>query len=454
MDLQARTAGARPIAPRDAHVLVVGAYSPLLDRLWAAGASTSWVCDPSAVEDNRGAGEHESVTVVGDGSVAGRVALAVQTGRALGVTHVVALDDASMLVAALAREALGVGGGEPSSVVRRVHDKAEFREALAAAAAVDPDAWRGVAIVRHARVRAPQDVLDFGETHGWPIVLKPASGTGSAGVTLGVTSTSALHAYADARRWCSPEADLLVEEQLDAPMVFTVDTLSHDGRHHVTAFGYELFAMPYPHVSVSGVPAPIEADQESAVVALVQRALTALGVSRGPAHTEVLVRSDGTAALIESQLRPGGELPEMTRAARDFDPFELWARQILGADPGPTIASAGPYPRSCAMIYATADQDGSLVEALGVEAARRLPGVEYVGVVVAPGSRTARVRRSSMAPIVVLTVGVDPEQALQRCLATLRPLRLRIRLDPPVPSVPAAGAGTATETAQVPSTVG
>ncbi len=420
----------RPATVREMHVLVIGAYSPLFDRLWAAGAQTSWLCDPAGVAAGRGAAEHLSVTVSRDRSVSGRSALAVQAALAGGATHVVATDDASMLVAALAREALEVGGGESSAVVRRVHDKAELRRVMARAVAADPVGWRRCAVVRHARVRSAQEAIAFGDACGWPIVLKPTSGTGSAGVSLDVTPGTAAqaHSRAAARTPENPDGEVLAEETLQG-VLLTVDTLTFRGVHTVTSVGFELTAAAAPVVTCAGTPAPIAAATREGVVDVVFRALTALGVRAGPAHSEVLLQPDGSVALVETQLRPGGDVPEATFAATGLDVYTSWIDLIRGAEPllaAPDVTSLDAAP--AVVVWGAPEVHGTCLEI------RSLPdtsadGLSMSRVMTQPPFRSRPVRDRGDSSVGILCRGRTVDEALGNALRLLGRVRHRVRLD-------------------------
>lgn len=406
------------------HVLVLGTFSDVVERLWAAGATTSLICDGQVLHRHKGVGEHGSVTVTDGATDEELVAIAAGVHRVAPLTHAVSYDDATMVAAALIREELGLTGGEASSVVRAVHDKDRYRRALSGLGTAVP----------HRVVGGVDDVLEFGRAHGWPLVVKPVSGSGSAGVTLNVGPDDVAGALAWALEPRQGQSTtVMVEEQVDGALI-TVDTFSHEGVHHVTSVGYELVTRPFPVVMATGVPAPLTEDLRDVIVDAVTTALTLLGVATGPAHHELLLRPDGRPALVETQLRPGGELPELTRASSGLDVYEVWTQQILGGDPTPLLVREPEQRRSAIMLYPGADLDGRLLDILHLDQARAAPGVVHLDGSMGSGPELRRVRTIGDCEIAMLVGDETPARVLRRALAAMGKVRFRVRPDVQLPA--------------------
>jgi biotin carboxylase len=409
------------------HVLILGIYSPVADRLWDADVATSLMCDRSLLHRERGLTEHRSLTVTDGAGVLEQVDLAARIHQVHPLTHAVGMDDASMYAAALIRDRLGLEGGNPPEVVDTVHDKQRYRATLTRA---------GLSQIQHAPAATVEDVVRFGDRHGWPVVVKPVQGSGSTGVTTDVTSETAQHAWtrATARSGDTPTGRAVVEQQARGHLV-TVDTFSHNGEHRVLMTGFELVGNPHPVIMCSGVPAPLTPEQHAKVGSTVTAALTALGVLTGPAHTEVLV--DGQDVfLVETQLRPGGDFPELTQAVTGLDAYQLWADQLLGGNPLPSIDRARPPERATAalVVYPSPDLHGELVEILNLEAAGQAAGVFHVQPNPTMAPRLAPVRTIADRSVALFATGETPARALRRALSGASRIRLRVRQDPHLPA--------------------
>lgn len=87
--------------------------------------------------------------------------------------HIVALNESDLDLAAVLRQELGVPGQTPEELLP-FRDKLVMAERLTAA---------GVAVPATAAAPDHRGVRSFAGEHGWPVLLKPARGTSSIGVT-------------------------------------------------------------------------------------------------------------------------------------------------------------------------------------------------------------------------------------------------------------------------------
>ena len=132
--------------------------------------------------------------------------------------RIVALSECDLLRAAELRERLGLPGQGVASA-RAFRDKAVMKRHARAA---------GLAVPDFAQVSTVHDLTDFAAAHGSPVVVKPADGSGSAGVCL-LEDVNAVRAWIGAARFsCDSPAGYLAEEFIDAPML-SADGLMTDG---------------------------------------------------------------------------------------------------------------------------------------------------------------------------------------------------------------------------------
>ncbi|MEU8773281.1 ATP-grasp domain-containing protein [Streptomyces sp. NPDC048606] len=118
-----------------------------------------------------------------------------------------------------------------------------------------------------------------------------------------------------------PITEILVEERLVGPE-FVVDSVSLDGE----AFVVDMFR--YEKETVDGNPvyramASVDVGEHPEVVAYVERALAALGIDNGPAHSELILTADGP-VLIETGARMHGGLgPKLVEASSSHSLIDL-----------------------------------------------------------------------------------------------------------------------------------
>ena len=294
----------------------------------------------------------------------------------------VSLFELGLLPAARINEALGLVG-ESVATVELLMDKWRMRRHLAA---------RGISPVASAVGRSAQDVREFVEAHGLPIIVKPIRESGSLAVFC-IRDRADVDAVAErfrsldgqfaAKDLSSADSfdEFLMEEYLDGPEV-SVETLSFDGRHVVVAVTDKECGGPgfveIGHSQPSGCPAGTLRE----ITQLVTEFLDAVELRNGPGHTEVKLTSRGP-RIIESHNRIGGDrIPDLTEIAYGVD----MERYAVGAGFGvlePLTAS--PEPRGGAAIRFLTPEPGRVVEVTGVDAVRADPAFVDLRLELEPG---------------------------------------------------------------------
>jgi len=296
---------------------------------------------------------------------------------------VLTLSDFGLLPAAQLNEAFDLDG-ESVETVELLLDKSRMRRHLAA---------KGISPVAAAVGRSTQDVREFVQAHGLPIVVKPTREGGSLAV-FHVRDQADADTVADRYRALADEEwnpgdlsfadtfdEFLMEEFLDGPEI-SVETLSFSGRHVVVALtDKELGGDAFAEVGMS-TPSGQPGETLREATRLVTDLLDAVGLYNGPAHTEVKLTSRGP-RIVESHNRiGGGGINDMTEAVYGVD----MERYALGAGLGvlePLTAS--PEPRGAAAHAAIMPEPGRVVEVTGVDAVRADPAFVDLNVRVKPG---------------------------------------------------------------------
>ncbi|HWM05402.1 MAG TPA: ATP-grasp domain-containing protein [Actinophytocola sp.] len=307
--------------------------------------------------------------------------------RALHEAHpfqaVVSLFELGLLPAARINEALGLGG-ESVATVELLLDKWRMRRHLAA---------KGISPVAAAVGRSAQDVRDFVQAHGLPIIVKPVRESGSLGVFC-IRDEADVDVVADRFRSLDDEQwslgdladadsfhEFLMEEFLDGPEI-SVETLSFDGRHVVVAVTDKECGGPGFVEIGHSQPSGISAETLSEVTRLVTEFLDAVGLCNGPGHTEVKLTARGP-RIVESHNRVGGgRINELTEIVYGVD----MERYALGARFGVVQPlAASPEPRGGAAVRVLTPAPGRVVAVTGVDAVRADPACVDLRLEVGPG---------------------------------------------------------------------
>jgi len=224
-----------------------------------------------------------------------------------------------VLTAARIREALGVPG-MPYDTVLGFRDKQRMKERVAAA---------GLRVPRSERVRTLDEARRAAERIGYPLILKPIAGAGSAD-TFRVDDAAQLeHALERMGHVREASCEEFVEGE-----EFTHDTLCVDG---VPVYENVAEYLPRPLIArterwISPILLTwrdLEQPRLRDGVRLGRKVLTALGMERGFTHMEWYRKADGEVVFGEIGCRPGGaRLVDQMNVGSDADLFVEWARAV------------------------------------------------------------------------------------------------------------------------------
>jgi biotin carboxylase len=187
----------------------------------------------------------------------------------------------------------------------------------------------GLRVPKSRRVRTETEVRAAAEEIGYPLILKPIDGAGSAD-TYRITSQKELDEVLPKMRGI-PEASC--EEYIEGEE-FTFDTVCIGGKP-----AYENVAsyLPKPlemrtQEWISPVIITVRDMQQARLqggIELGRKVLTALGMDDGFTHMEWYLTSKGEAVFGEIGARPGGAcLVDQMNYTNDVDLFREWARVV------------------------------------------------------------------------------------------------------------------------------
>ncbi|MDH6222900.1 ATP-grasp domain-containing protein [Streptomyces pseudovenezuelae] len=340
--------------------------------------------------------------------------------RRRGVGAVLTVNEYLTELAARLCAELGVPGNDPGRA-RAARDKAAMAEAFAAAG-----------------VRAPYTVLVRDKAGlrsaladprvGFPCVIKPLSGAGSAGVTV-VSGSAGAAAAADAARAAVGMYDVggnprVLVQAYAAGTEYSVESLTQDGATtHLAVTRKQVTGGPKRVETGHSLPVSLPPAVEAAVYQEVEAAIRAAGIRHSASHTEVIVGGDGRCAVIEIGARlAAGQIGVLIQHALGID---VWAALL-------DVALARPAaldPTACGYAtvrFVTSPRAGRLTSLCGFP--KTGPGVPFVrwraaigGTVDEPGANGHR-----LGSFVV--TGPDAAEVEGRADALLR--RVRIRVEP------------------------
>jgi biotin carboxylase len=324
--------------------------------------------------------------------------------------RVVTLMEFGLMPTAQVNEALGLDAVSVDTVSVTL-DKSRMRRRLAET---------GVSPVASAVGRSAQDVRDFVEANGLPIIVKPIRESGSLAVFLirdqaGVEAVAEQYQALNDKEWAVGDLafsdtfeEFLMEEFLEGPEI-SIETMSFDGRHVVIGTTDEEFGGTGFCLVGQNQPSmqPAEALREAAEV--VFALLDAVGLRNGPGHTEVILTPRGP-RIVESHNRIGGyAVNEMTEVAYGID----MERYALAAGLGvlePLTAS--PELQCGTALRAIVPEPGRVVEVTGFDAVREDPAYVFGKVRVKPGDVVRPLTWNEDISGYVIARGATAEEAI------------------------------------------
>jgi biotin carboxylase len=296
---------------------------------------------------------------------------------------VLAVGDRPAVLAARAAERLGLPGNAPAAAMAS-GNKRLARERFRAHGLLVP--WHVAApIGEGVRSAANDPRVQF------PCVLKPLGLSGSRGVIRANSVDEFAGAFericalvkrVDVRAVRSAVEDTVLVEGFIPGREFAVEGVLTAGRLRA----FTVFDKPDPldgpffEETVYVTPSALDSATYEALIATVQQATSALGLTHGPIHAECRVGPDGIFVL-EIASRPIGGL--CSRALR-FDPDasleEVLLRHALGED----ISEWQREARASAVMMIPIPRRGVYKRVDGVDAARQVPYVEDVRITAKP----------------------------------------------------------------------
>jgi formate-dependent phosphoribosylglycinamide formyltransferase (GAR transformylase) len=277
-----------------------------------------------------------------------------------GVSRHVSIDELEclwepyLILAARLREDLGLPGMTVAQTMP-FRDKGQMKLALDAA---------GIRTPVHARCSTLAEVWDAAERIGYPLIVKPITGAGSAD-TYRVDSTEDLGTVLALVRHVS---EVSVEEFVEADE-FTFDTVCADGR---ILFENVSWYRPRPlearsHEWISPMTVVLRDLTDpglDAGRAMGRQTLEVLGFRSGFTHMEWYRKADGEVVFGEIGARPpGGRTVDVMNFATDADLFLAWAEAAVHG----RISQVLERRYNAASIFKRAEGSGHIARIEGLE---------------------------------------------------------------------------------------
>lgn len=270
------------------------------------------------------------------------------------IDRVECLWEVGMELTALVRQAFEVPGMSPEQTVL-FRDKNQMREALNRGGVRNP---------RNAKARTNTEVKQFAQEIGFPVIIKPIAGAGSAD-TYRINTPEELDQTLNRLGHLE---EVLIEEFVQGTE-FTFDTICANGKilfHNVTHY---IPTMLESRSNESVSPTTIvlkDSSKEQFPLAykLGESVITTLGFQTGFTHSEWFRTPKGEGVFCEIAGRPpGGYIGELINYSCDTDIYNAWAEAIIHG----RISQPIERKYNASIVFKRAHGQGRIQKIEGVE---------------------------------------------------------------------------------------
>jgi S-sulfo-L-cysteine synthase (3-phospho-L-serine-dependent) len=268
-------------------------------------------------------GEDRIATVSCDTADPDALGAAVESiHRTTPVAGIYSTSEYFVAAAAVLARARRLPGADPAAIAA-CRNKAVQRERMSAAR---------VPVPKFAHVVEPAAIAATLARMPSPVVVKPASGTGSVGVRLCRTREEAtahiesLLAVRVNERGLPVVPGVVVEEYVTG-LEYSVELL---GQTVVGITRKHLSPEPYFVETGHDFPAALTPRMRTALEDTARRAIAALGLDWGPAHVELRYSGDGAVVIEVNPRLAGGFIPELVRLATGVDLIDETLALVVG----------------------------------------------------------------------------------------------------------------------------
>lgn len=352
---------------KNKHALVIGAISIPHANIIEHGYDITWLLEKS---DRRHVNEVESTRCINifnydaqlNENFVYDLARTINQHRKIDV--VIAFHDDAQVLAIKIAELLGLPNKLSAESVINTQNKQNMREILTAS---------GIPSTPSAFVSSTEDVTRFIETFnaGTKFIIKPNSGTGSEGIYEITNLNSSL----DSQILSQVHYPALIESFIEG-REFSVEGISIAGNHHIIAitekFKHSGTYMESGHL----IPARLDAKESALISEYVASCLTALKITHGLNHSEIILSQSGP-VLIETHTRGGGDrIADLVKLSTGVDLFEVSTRLQLGLPVDESDITPNSTGKHACINFLVQDHgECEIVNISGIDTAEKLPGV-------------------------------------------------------------------------------
>lgn len=275
-------------------------------------------------------------------------------------------------------------------------------------------------------IHTPEELAVFAANNQQEFMIKPLHGNASSGVTK-VESSEQLDAALHKLQSAGHDFPIIVETFLSGPE-YSVEAMSENGEHVIIGIT-EKFKDAETFIELGHIfPAPLDEDIELEINTFVSDVLTALQLTDGPSHTEIILTKQGP-KVVETHSRAGGDnIFRLMELATGISIYQYEARQLAGESVLSDLYTNRTPKCTAAVkfIGLSFDHNTQLKSVDNVEKANALENVDLVALIKQPGDPLPPMKSSRERAAFAIATGEDADSAMTQCENALNTLQFNI----------------------------
>ncbi|BBY81968.1 ATP-grasp domain-containing protein [Mycolicibacterium pulveris] len=284
---------------------------------------------------------------------------------------------------------------------------------------------QGLQGARQILVESEEQLRKWHTQLGGMAILKPLRSSSNDGVTWCATPDDSVRAFRrlNGRENINSEAaDGVVAQEYLVGAEYLVNTMSHDGRHHVTDIWrtHRISANGACDLMVACQIMPATGEVQDKLIPYAFDVLDALGIRHGAGHVEIKTTPAGPSLVEVGARMAGQDIPGFAALAIGESQVD-WMVDAYVRPQRFRQRCGRPYhlQRSFAWAKMVAPRSGTLVSYRGLQAIKELESFRDIAFQVHPGQQLQRTVDDSTYPVTV-TLMHEVDDILLRDLWTLR----------------------------------
>lgn len=269
---------------------------------------------------------------------------------------------------------------------------------------------QGVPVPMFNKVASFDEYSRVVASYGAQYIVKPVDSSGSRGVFLVKSEQTHPEGYHYAKKH-SRSGDILVEEYLQGREI-SVETVSlHKEIIFLAITDKQTTGPPYFVEVGHSQPTTLDASMQERVMQVTRATINAMGIENGPAHTELIITTDGPKVVeIGARLGGGSITSHLVPLSTGIDLLGLCIKIAMNEE---IVVEPGKNGASAVRFFTPAR---GIIQAIhGIEDAMGVEGVNKIDFFKGEGDQVENLRNGADRVGFVIATGDSANEAIETC---------------------------------------